>query len=108
MKKCNKQLVEMAESIEDLATMVCGHGYYAYHNDDAEHPIPKGAVQEFLEMGEAFAKQQMMKSAVDAEIVNWGSMFTSVKVLDPEKAEAMIKEKFGIGDKVKLIIIKED
>lgn len=53
-------------------------------------------------------KQQMMKDAIEAEIINWASMFTSIKVIEPKRAETMIKEKFDIGDKVKLIIIKED
>ena len=58
--------------------------------------------------GANWQKEKMMKDAVDAEIINWESMFTSIKVMEPEKAEAMIKEKFDIGDKVKLIIIKEE
>ena len=53
-------------------------------------------------------KEQMMKDAIEAEIINWASMFTSIKVIEPERAETMIKEKFDIGDKVKLIIVKED
>ena len=58
--------------------------------------------------GAKWQKQQMMKDAIEAEIINWASMFTSIKVIEPERAEAMIKEKFDIGDKVKLIIVKED
>jgi hypothetical protein len=58
--------------------------------------------------GAKWHKQQMMKDAIEAEIINWASMFTSIKVIEPERAEAMIKEKFDIGDKVKLVIVKED
>ena len=58
--------------------------------------------------GAKWQKQQMMKDAIEAEIINWASVFTSIKVIEPERAEAMIKEKFDIGDKVKLIIVKED
>lgn len=58
--------------------------------------------------GTKWQKQQMMKDAIEAEIINWASMFTSIKVIEPERAEVMIKEKFDIGDKVKLIIVKED
>jgi hypothetical protein len=58
--------------------------------------------------GAKWHKQQMMKDAIEAEIINWASMFTSIKVIEPERAETMIKEKFDIGDKVKLIIVKED
>ena len=58
--------------------------------------------------GAKWQKQQMMKDAIEAEIINWASMFTSIKVIEPERAETMIKEKFDIGDKVKLIIVKEE
>lgn len=66
------------------------------------------AMLEAIEFGAKWKKEQMMKDAIEAEIINWASMFTSIKVIEPERAETMIKEKFDIGDKVKLIIVKED
>lgn len=57
MKEINKKTVEKAGSLEELATLVCGYGYYAYHNDDRAYPIPKDAIKEYLEMGAYFAKQ---------------------------------------------------
>ena len=50
----NKQLLERADSLYKLATMICGYGYYAYHKDDRDHPIPKEAIREYLEMGVVF------------------------------------------------------
>lgn len=46
--------MQMADSLEELATMICGHGFYAYHKDDREHPIPEDAVREYLEVGAMF------------------------------------------------------
>lgn len=61
MKESNKKTVEKADSLEELSTMVCGYGYYAYHNDNRAYPIPKDAIKEYLEMGAYFAKQQIKK-----------------------------------------------
>lgn len=43
MNNANKHSLQRAESLDDLATRICGFGYYANHNDDREHPIPKVA-----------------------------------------------------------------
>lgn len=58
MNNANKHSLQRAESLDDLATRICGYGDYAYHNDDREHPIPKEAVKEYLEVGAEFQKQQ--------------------------------------------------
>ena len=68
MKESSKKLIEMAGSIQELATMICCHGSYAYHNDNRDYPIPKDAIKEYLEMGAAFSQQQMMK---DAKLSGW-------------------------------------
>lgn len=72
MNNANKHSLQRAESLDDLATLICGFGYYAHHNDDQEHPIPKEAVKEYLEVGAAFqmkeagAKLQKLKKLADA------------------------------------------
>ena len=54
MNDANKYSLQHADSLDELATLICGFGYYANHNDDREHPIPKEAVREYLEVGAAF------------------------------------------------------
>lgn len=103
MKDCNKKSVEKADSIDELATLICGYGYYANHNDDRNHPIPKDAVKEYLEMGASFARQQMMKDAVSAEVNYWNQRGLSIR-LEDINVEDLAEE----GDKMKLIIIKEE
>lgn len=88
---------EYCSNPDNFATWIGGKD-----NDD----IP--LIIKAIKFGAKWQKTQMMKEAVDAEIINWASMFTSIKVIEPERAETMIKEKFDIGDKVKLIIVKED
>lgn len=72
MNKANKYSLQHADSLDDLATMICGFGYYANHNDDREHPVPKEAVREYLEVGAAFQmketepKLQKLKRLADA------------------------------------------
>lgn len=72
MNNANKYSLQKAKSLDDLATRICGYGYYAYHNDDREHPIPKEAVKEYLEVGAAFQvketepKLQKLKKLADA------------------------------------------
>lgn len=58
MNNVNKKTLKIAKSLDHLATLICGYGDYAYHNNDREHPIPKEAVKEYLEVGAAFQKQQ--------------------------------------------------
>ena len=58
MNNANKHSLQRAESLDDLATRICGFGYYAHHNDDREHPIPKDAVREYLEVGAAFQMKE--------------------------------------------------
>ena len=155
MKKSSKQLVEMAGSLEELATMICGHGSFAYHNDDIDYPIRKEAVLEYLEMGESFSLrklaeeaiskdleesiqkfiqndpternpciencgdcmafvlraganmklQQLMKDAKEAQVI-----LTRVtnQILVPTLSSVIFDETFHEGEKVKIIIIKED
>lgn len=59
IQKSNRQLIQMADSIEELTTMICSHGFYAYHKDDREHPIPKDAVREYLEVGAMFQQSRV-------------------------------------------------
>lgn len=68
MKKSSKQLVEMAGSLEELATMICGHGSFAYHNDDRDYPIRKEAVLEYLEMGDSFSKRKVVEEPVSKDL----------------------------------------
>lgn len=91
-------------TIEQYAHQVA----YDMSNDWAIDNPTWNDVQNACKLGAKWQKQQMMKDAIEAEIINWASMFTSIKVIEPERAEAMIKEKFDIGDKVKLIIVKEE
>lgn len=58
MNKANKYSLQKAASLDNLATLICGFGYYAYHNDDREHPIPKEAVKEYLKAGAAFQMKE--------------------------------------------------
>ena len=58
MNNTNKHSLQMAESLDHLTTLICGFGYYANHNDDREHPIPKEAVKEYLEVGAAFQMKE--------------------------------------------------
>lgn len=58
MNNANKHSLKMAESLDHLATLICGFGYYAHHNDDFEHPVPKEAVREYLEVGAAFQMKE--------------------------------------------------
>ena len=51
--------MQMADSLEDLATMICGHGFYAYHKADRNYPIPEDAVREYLEVGAMFQKSRV-------------------------------------------------
>ena len=74
MEPVNEKTLQKAKSLDDLATRICGFGYYAYHKDDRDHPIPKEAVREYLEMGAAFQtmqtederKQRKLKRLADA------------------------------------------
>lgn len=72
MTNANKYSLQKAKSLDELATMICGFGYYAHHNDDREHPIPKEAVREYLDVGAAFQiketgpKLQKLKRLADA------------------------------------------
>lgn len=72
MNDANKHSLQRAGSLDDLATRICGFGYYANHNDDREHPIPKDAVKEYLEVGAAFQMKetepnlQKLKKLADA------------------------------------------
>ena len=74
MEPVNEKTLQKAKSLDDLATRICGFGYYAYHKDDRDHPIPKEAVREYLEIGAAFQnmqtevepKQQKLKQLADA------------------------------------------
>ena len=72
MNKANKYSLQNAKSLDELATRICGFGYYANHNDDSEHPVPKEAVREYLEVGAAFQmketepKLQKLKKLADA------------------------------------------
>ena len=54
MTNANMYSLQKAKSLDDLATMICGFGYYANHNDDRDHPSPKEAVKEYLKVGAAF------------------------------------------------------
>ena len=58
MNKANKYSLQHADSLDDLATRICGFGFYANHNDDFEHPVPKVAVREYLEVGAAFQMKE--------------------------------------------------
>jgi len=51
--------MQMADSLKELATMICSHGFYAYHKDDIEYPIPKDAVREYLEVGAMFQQSRV-------------------------------------------------
>ena len=72
MNSANKHSLQHADSLDKLATLICGFGYYAHHNDDREHPVPKDAVKEYLEVGAAFQmketepKLQKLKKLADA------------------------------------------
>lgn len=72
MTNASKHSLQRAESLDHLATLICGFGYYAHHNDDREHPVPKEAVKEYLEVGAAFQmketapKLQKLKKLADA------------------------------------------
>ena len=59
IQESNRQLMQMADSIEELATMICGHGFYANHKDNFEYPIPKDAVREYLEVGAMFQQSRV-------------------------------------------------
>ncbi len=61
----NKQLLQRVDSLEQLASRICGYGYYAYHKDDRDHPIPKEAVKEYLEMGAMFQQNHGSKRIED-------------------------------------------
>lgn len=97
----------MADSIEELATMICGHSSYAHHNDNRDYPIPKDAIKEYLEMGAAFSQQQMMKDAVDGCIVNSATIVPHEVHLKAMSA-SLDGSDYHCGDMVKLIIIKEE
>ena len=58
MNNANKHSLQRAESLDHLATLICGFGFYAHHNDDREHPVPKEAVREYLELGAAFQMKE--------------------------------------------------
>lgn len=105
MKEISEKLVKEADSIEDLATKICGYGYYAHHNDDSDHPIPKDAVREYLEMGAALNRRQMMKCAVDGCIVSSTAMVSPEAHLKAMSA-SLDGSAYCCGDMVKLIIIK--
>lgn len=59
MNNANKYSLQHADSLDDLATRICGFGFYANHNDDFEHPIPKDAVREYLGVGAAFRAKEI-------------------------------------------------
>lgn len=65
IQKVNKQLLKGADSLDKLATRICGYGYYAYHKDDHQHPIPKEAVREYLEMGAMWQQNHENKTVED-------------------------------------------
>jgi len=59
MNDANKYSLQHADSLDELATLICGFGYYANHNDDFEHPVPKEAVREYLEVGAMFQQSRV-------------------------------------------------
>ena len=59
IRKSNRLFIQKAGSLEKLATRICGYGFYAYHKDDREHPIPKDAVREYLEVGAMFQQSSV-------------------------------------------------
>ena len=59
IRESDRQLMQMADSLEELATMICGHGFYAYHKDDRNYPIPEDAVREYLEVGAMFQQSRI-------------------------------------------------
>lgn len=65
IRESNRQLMQKAGSLENLATMICGHGFYAYHKDDREYPIPKDAVREYLEVGAMFQQSCVWHPTTD-------------------------------------------
>lgn len=65
IRDVNKQMLERADSLDELATMICGYGYYAHHKDDRDHPIPKEAIREYLEMGAIFHERSRQKEVTE-------------------------------------------
>ena len=63
-KENMKKLVELADSIEDLAVIICGHGWYDYPNDDREHPVPRKAIEQYLTMGAMFQERKQKQDIV--------------------------------------------
>ena len=59
MNDANKYSLQRADSLDELATLICGFGFYANHNDDFEHPVPKDAVREYLEVGAMFHQSRV-------------------------------------------------
>lgn len=102
MKDCNKKTVEMADTIEELATLICGYGFYAYHGKDYKHPIPKEAVQVILEMGAYF----IMKNSIEREVkVDAGGYpyIDATELYDYENDKPLAKA----GDNIKVVFIKD-
>ena len=56
-EKTMRQLVNLADSIENLAVIICGHGWYDYPDDDREHPVPRKAIEQYLKMGAMFQEK---------------------------------------------------
>lgn len=106
MKDYNKKIVKMADSLEKLATLICGYGSFAYHNDDWDYPIRKEAVMEYLEMGADFQKEQLMKAAVECEVLQdeVDDIELDTVGICPDGL-ILDKTKFIAGDKIKEIII---
>lgn len=96
MNNANKHSLQKAKSLDDLATRICGYGDYAYHNDDREHPIPKEAVKEYLEVGAEFQKQQR-KAYLLIQYADSMSNYAGI-YLSEKDAQSALRELESEGD----------
>ena len=111
IKRWEKKLCRESKSPEAMATSLCGYGYYDPNG------VPKEAIVKYLVMGAEWQKEQMMKglcfeTKVYLESDGCAEDFNESEWLDLENTEIteLPVDALGLkaGDKVKVIIVKED
>ena len=59
-KKFMKWAVENAESTKELATMICGYGWFDHSGTD--YPVKREYIEEYLEIGRMFERSKTNKN----------------------------------------------
>jgi hypothetical protein len=98
IKRWENKLCRESKSLEAMTASLCGYGYYDRNG------VPKEAVVKYLKMGAEWQKEQMMKDSISGKVKHCIRYWI---ITDENELQNCLK-KFVGGDKVKVIIVKED